>query len=179
MGARRSAWAKSFGGFPGPGCLRDARPVSAMSAKRPQGGVSRREDPGGPPAGVRLELGRDRPCGSCLDRVRESEFVAQTPGRPKRIGRERLFVPIMFRKSEPGRAESRAEGRNAGSPRFRSAEAEAGDVSAVHRPGPEGRLRRSRAGRGGRRSPACRISPSASQGAVGRPEGRLAGKSPL
>ena len=73
-----------------------------------------------------------------LDRGRESEFVGPMPDSPKRIGRERLFVPIMFRKSEPGRVESRAEGRNAGSPRLRSSEAEAGEISAALRPGPEG-----------------------------------------
>ena len=96
--------------------------------------------------------------GVCFDRIRESEFVGPTPGSPKRIGRERLFVSIMFRKSELGRAESRVEGRNAGSPRLRSAEA--GVISPTLRPGPEGRLRRSKATRrGGDLPPAGDPSP--------------------
>ena len=139
--------------------------VGCQSLKKRNRG--NRKIPGASPAGVRLELDRDRPGGSGPDRVRESEFVGPKPGSPKRIGRERPFVPIMFRKSEPGTEESRAEGRNAGPPRFRAVEAEAGEISAALRPGPEGRPRQSRAARSGRRFPACRISPSASRGAVG------------
>ena len=113
--------------------------------KRLQGGASRREILGAPPAGGRLALDRDRPGGSGLDmfelddsradraktagrgigldRVRESEFVGPMPDGPKRIGRERLLVPIMFRKSVLEREETRAEGLNAGLLRLRSAEA--------------------------------------------------------
>ena len=69
------------------------------------------------------------------DRVRESEFVGPTPGRPKRFGRESLDDPIMFRKSERGTPEIRADSRKAGTPRLRPAtDAEAGEMSAAFRP---------------------------------------------
>ena len=50
---------------------------------------------------------------------------ARPRGNPKRFGRERLFVPFMFRIQERGRPENRADGRKAEMRRLRPAEAEA------------------------------------------------------
>ena len=103
-----------------------------------------------------------------LYRVREGEIVGPKPGRSKRIGRERLFVPIMFRKPERGRSgfvlvAGMRKHLDYGRRRSR----------------PVKFTRRFRLSTGGAKADRQQNIPPLPGGAVGRQEDRIAGSSPF